>query len=79
MKILSVERFMDLIRGFETLKNFLFHEKMKVNIDMISSINDITDCYDLNELIEKSLKNGNVKNENEEIMKNIIEMMKIHN
>jgi len=46
---------------------------------MISSLENITGNYNMNELIEKSLKKESLaKNVNEEMMKKIIDMIEMH-
>ena len=83
MQILSVERFMDLIKGFETLKNFLFDEKNKFNFDRISSMNMISNTFNLDDIVENKISKENKENlqtsENDEIMRKIVDMMDIHN
>lgn len=73
MEILSTEKFMELISGFEILKNFLFDEQSKKTINELISINRISDdlfYYD------KYTNNQYIKDQ--KIMNDIIEMMDRH-
>lgn len=87
MEILSTDKFMELLNGYETLKNFLFDETNKKNFMEISDINRITESLNFGPEVVEVIKlfPANEMKEvkpkeliNQRIMKDMIDMLDKH-